>query len=158
MMESEGYRFGIATSKKFAILDDQGRELRLVLQLLLKKIFFHIGCLCLWTVLLLATPYFLFFLLLGFLNFFCLIFRLVHFLLDGGARLLYFPPLWEKLTERIESGEDFTLLKQYHLENHPGLLYNLARVEKRRGNLEKAKEALILAQKLAPSCWELLDL
>lgn len=132
------------------MVDQEGRDLCLVLQLLLKKQLAHLLWITLWVTLLCFFSLPLLFIPLILFNGFCFTTRLIHFLSEEGTKVLFFPPLWEKLSRRMKKGEGYELLLQYHLTEHPGLLYNLARTELEREEKEKARQALQKALYLEP--------
>ena len=68
--------------------------------------------------------------------------RLTTLLLKGGVIPIFFPPLWMRLTRQFQKGAGEELLKKHALEEHPGLLANLALAQLRRGEKEEAESLL----------------
>lgn len=85
------------------------------------------------------------FMILIFFHLFLFGCRLTSLLLTGGLRPILFPPLWVKLTRKLQKGEGIALLQKYHLENHPGLLSNLAITQYARGEYADAQKSITLA-------------
>jgi hypothetical protein len=55
--------------------------------------------------------------------------RLTPLLVKGGLKPILFPPLWVRLTRRMQRGAGMELLTKHDLHNHPGLLTNLSLVQ-----------------------------
>ncbi|MCH9608725.1 MAG: hypothetical protein S4CHLAM45_13060 [Chlamydiales bacterium] len=84
------------------------------------------------------------------LHLFLLGLRFTSLLLTGGIKSLFAPPLWVRITRQFQKGKGIELLKEYHLERHPGLLANLALAKALLQQPDASKEAVEKALDLCP--------
>lgn len=84
--------------------------------------------------------------------------RLTTLLVNGGIKPLLFPPLWIKLTRKMQKGQGLELLKKHHLDDHPGLLVNLALIQFHQRQTQLAEHTFQQALSLLPDHPLLLQL
>jgi hypothetical protein len=157
---SFGYHFDFAESGLFTIVDSNGACFYEQVFPFFEKtvshliwIFFWMSlilastCFCPQTWLRLSNPLFMIFIFIHLFLFGC---RLTTLLLKKGLKPILFPPLWIRVTRKLQKGSGLELLKKYSLETHPGLLSNLARVYYNKGEIDQAAKVLRLALVYAP--------
>ncbi len=152
--------FNFSSSGFFTLLNSKGEPLYDISLPLFNKVCSHLLWIILWASLIIATN------LLGpttylkttnpllmsllVLHIFLLGCRLTNLLIYGAIKPIFSPPLWIKLTRQFQKGEGLDLLKKHHLEDHPGLLANLALTKAYLNKPQAAKEILDKALDLCP--------
>jgi hypothetical protein len=162
------YRFDFTSSGLFTLVDKEGEPLYERALPFFEKAMSHLVWIFFWMSLILASHFFLPLSwlkttdrLLMALIFFHLFFfgcRLTTLLLFGGLMPILFPPLWIRLTRKLQKGAGFELLTKHALHTHPGLLTNLALVQYTHGESQAACQTLRRALSYAPDHPLLLEL
>ena len=141
------YLFDFTPSGLFTLVNKEGDALYDLSLPYFEKSFSHLVWIFFWSALILFSYLFKhnwhywtdrLFMALLIVHLFFLGCRLTTLLLMGGLRPILFPPLWIKLTRRLQKGAGIELLKKHQLHTHPGLLTNLALIHYSRGELHKA--------------------
>lgn len=130
VMQCGKYHFDFTSNGFFQLVDNKGEPLYEKAQPCFEKLINN----CIWMgiwftlILVLHTQIYFGFLLMGliFIHLFFVGCRLTTLLIMGGLTPILFPPLWVKLTRKMQKGARLEFLQKYHLQNHPGLLFNLA--------------------------------
>lgn len=158
--ESDGrYAYGFTPTGFFTLISREGESLYEETIPLCEKLGSHLIWIFLWASVaaffnLFSFPIFFvlsrFVMAMIFLHIFLFGCRLTTLLMKGGFRPIFFPPLWIRVTRQLQKGGNFTLLKRYHLDRHPGLLVNLALIEFSRRNDNEGRQALQRALAISP--------
>jgi hypothetical protein len=148
----DGYTFNFTSSGLFTLVDKEGAPLYEQTLPLFEKLISHLVWIFFWVVLILTTHIFVppswlavtdrLFMGLIFFHLFFFGCRLTSLLLKGGLKPILFPPLWIRLTRKLQKGHSIELLRKYHLEDHPGLLANLALAQFAREQHIEARQTL----------------
>ncbi|MFN0065835.1 MAG: hypothetical protein ACKVOH_06330 [Chlamydiales bacterium] len=146
------YHFNFTEKGYFALLNSKGEPFYEQVIPLAEKVLSHSIWITLWMLFILATNFWLpdswLFILnkiamaMILLHFFILGCRATTLLISGGVSPLFFPPLWTKLTRKFLQGSGIELLAKHQLEEHPGLLVNLALAQHLRGEEKNAEQNL----------------
>ncbi|MCP5469697.1 MAG: hypothetical protein H7A36_04235 [Chlamydiales bacterium] len=138
------YQYGFTQSGLFTLLDKKGEPFYPKVLPIADKVLGNLIWIALWVLAIFLTNWLLpspillhtnrALMALLIFNLFFLGCRLTQLLLCRPLRPLFFPPLWMRLTRQIARGADITLLKKHNLQDHPGLLANLALAHKLRYN------------------------
>jgi hypothetical protein len=139
----------------FTLVDQFGEPIYPRALPLLEKLASHFLYVILWlTLLLIPQPFSqttnYIFMSAIFFHLFFIGCRLTSLLLLGGLIPTLFPPLWIRLTRKLQRNPSLSLLKKYNLHNHPGLLTNLALIQHISHN-PSARSTLQLALSHAPN-------
>lgn len=158
------YQFGFTPSGFFTLINKEGEPLYEQALPFFEKAVSHLVWGFFWVALILISNFFLskntlywtdrFFMTMIILHLFLFGCRLTTLLLLGGLKPILFPPLWIKITRKLQKGGDLQLLTKYQLQNHPGLLINLALVQYTRKENKEAEQNLKKAFTLAPELSE----
>jgi len=162
------YHYNFLPSGFFTLLNHKGEPYYEVARILVERLVSHLVWIFCWVVLILTIHFFnfekliyfsdRFFTALIIANLFLFGCRLTTLLLRGGIRPVLFPPLWIRLTRRMQKGGGLEVLKRHDLQEHPGLLANLAIAELSRKDCKSAKLTLREALKFCPYHAALLEL
>ncbi len=153
--------FDFTSSGLFTLVNQEGDSLYEQILPFFEKSVSHLLWISLWLTLILLSHLFLPQSMLNIsdfavmaLIFFHLFFfgcRVTPLLLKGGLKQTLFPPLWIRLTRKLQKGKGIELLEKHNLHAHPGLLTNLALAQVQRGELNLAYNTLQLALMHAPN-------
>ena len=154
------YAYGFTSSGFFTLINRDGEPLYDATIPLCEKLGSHLIWIFLWIVLIIASNLLLpdqyvfiidcVLMSLIFFHLFLFGCRLTTLLLKGGFRPVFFPPLWMRLTRQLQKGEGLECLKEHKLEEHPGLLVNLALIQFTRDQKQEGQQTLRRALSLCP--------
>jgi hypothetical protein len=127
------YRFDFSSNGFFLLVNPEGEPLYDQALPYFEKLISHLVWIFFWLMLVITSHFlpplpFLDYTFMGliFLHLFFFGSRLTTLLLLGGLKPILFPPLWVRITRKLQKGAGLELLKKHHLHTHPGLLTNLA--------------------------------
>ena len=145
--ESDGsYSYGFTSSGLFTLITKDGEPLYAQTIPLAEKLASHLLWTLFWVALSLLTPLFMPLIIVHLFIFGC---RLTTLLIKGGVRPLLFPPLWIRLTRALQKEPSLAPLKKHNLQNHPGLLSNLALIHYTQNRPQQGRETLQKALSLS---------
>jgi len=159
--DSDGrYAYGFTSSGLFTLLNKDGESLYDEVVPLCEKLGSHLIWVFLWIVVIVASNL-LFsdsvvtivnrvFMSLIFVHLFLFGCRLTTLLIKGGFKPIFFPPLWMRITRELQKGKGAEVLKKHSLEEHPGLLVNLALVQFSREQTHEGRQTLRHALSVCP--------
>lgn len=164
--DSDGrYTYGFTSSGLFTLIDSNGDSLYQQVIPLWEKLGSHLVWIFFWVMLIVATNLFFvssvanrLFMTLIFLHLFLFSCRLTTLLLKGGVKPVLFPPFWIRITRQLQKGKNLDHLKAHDLDQHPGLLVNLALVELSQGNSQEGHHLLRRALSFCPDHPAILQL
>jgi len=156
----ERYFYDFTTSGFFTLVNQNGEPLYEKALPFFEKAYSHLIWIFLWFTLIafshFACPTVWHFfcdrilMILIFFHLFIFGCRLTSLLLKGGLWPILFPPLWVRLTRRMQKGLGLELLKSKDLAAHPGLLANLSLICFIQKRHREAEQALHLALNILP--------
>ena len=153
----DNYTFDFTASGFFTLVDSNGEPFYEQALPLFERVVSHLMWIFFWLALILTTQFFAWStyaspLLMGliFVHLFFAGCRLTTLLITGGLKPILFPPLWIRLTRKLQKGGGIELLEKYNLHNNPGLLTNLSLIYLTRGERQEALNTLHNALSKAP--------
>ena len=162
------YLFDFTSSGLFTLVDKQGEPLYEKAFPFFEKALSHLVWIFLWLTFILMSHYLLprswlcftdrGLMSLIFLHLFFFGCRLTHLLIGGGLKPILFPPLWIRLTRKLQRDAGLEILKAHRLEHHPGLLVNLSLIHFTQGRSAEAEQTLRLALSHLPGHPHLIQL
>lgn len=155
------YRFDFTASGFFTLVDSQGEPFYDQALPFFEKAVAHLIWIFFWLTFIIFTHIFLpsrwqtyldrILMSIIFAHLFLLGCRLTTLLLKKGLKPILFPPLWIKITRKLQKKPDIQILQKKNLDTHPGLLSNLAIIEYLHGDVVSAQTHLNLALNYAPN-------